>query len=110
MPVVGRSANQPSGGGTRAMRECIASTMPVTPFTPSITSRALPRKSASAPVRCFETFVKFLLLFLAARDHLGDGRRGTVRRALLGRRVVLLRFLRHLVAALVAFGHGVLRR
>lgn len=46
-----------------------------------------------------------LLFFLAARQHGGGGRHGPVGHTGLGRRGVLLGFFRHLVAALLAFGH-----
>src|SRR5437764_10682081 len=107
MPRVGASSTVPSGGATRAIRPCIASTMPVTPPTPSTASRTPPRKSASTRAgRIRALNAALLVLELAARHHGGHRRRGPVRCAgLLRGRSVLLGFLRHLVAALVAFGH-----
>src|SRR5688572_21456895 len=107
MPRVGVSATLPKGGETRAMRECIASTMSVTPRTPSTASLTPPRISLTAPPWRFGSLPNagLLGLGLAAGNHRRDGRGRAIRRPLLGRRSVLLGFLRHLVAALVAFGH-----
>src|SRR5512133_3555664 len=83
--------------------------MPVTPATPSITRRTPPRTSPSSPSGRFGNSVNggcLLGLGLAARNHRGDRRSRPVGSALLGRRSVLLRFLRHLVAALFTFGHS----
>src|SRR5512133_1701674 len=73
-----------------------------------MTNRTPPRASPSVPAGRLRMGDprRLLVLFLAARDHGRHRRRRAVGRGRwLGWRSVLLGLLRHLVAALIAFGH-----